>query len=59
MGKEYGGKDMSWLSKFLVLVVVLVISSTSLWAAEGIIPGSGTEGDPYLIEDVADLQVFV
>ena len=40
------------------LLFLVVLSSTSLWAADGVLSGSGTEADPYLIEDVNDLQAF-
>ena len=38
--------------------MVVMVGSTSLWAAGGDLPGSGTEGDPYLIEDLADFDEF-
>ncbi len=41
-----------------LLVMVVLVGSTSLWAAGGDLPGSGSEGDPYLIEDLIDFQVF-
>ncbi len=47
---------MGWLSRLLVAAVM--VGSTSLWAADGDLPGSGTEGDPYLIEDLADFDEF-
>ncbi len=47
---------MRWLS--WLLVVVVMVGSTSLWAVDGVLPGGGTEGDPYLIEDLADFDVF-
>ncbi len=53
---KMGSRDMRWLSSLLVMVVM--VGSTSLWAAGGDLPGSGTEGDPYLIEDLADFDVF-
>ncbi len=53
---KMGGRDMGWLSR--LLVVAVMVGSTSLWAADGVLPGSGTEGDPYLIEDLADFDEF-
>ncbi len=47
---------MRWLNRLLVMVVV--VGSTTLWAAGGVLPGGGTEGDPYLIEDLADFDAF-
>ncbi len=42
---------------FCVLVVLLWVSTIALGVG-GVMPGSGTEGDPYLIEDLADFDVF-
>ena len=41
-----------------LLVMVVLAGSATLWAADGDLPGGGTEGDPYLIEDLADFDVF-
>jgi hypothetical protein len=38
--------------------MAVLVGSTSLWAAGGDLPGSGTEADPYLIEDLADFDEF-
>ncbi len=47
---------MRWLSWLLAMVVMA--GCGTLWAAGGDLPGGGTEGDPYLIEDLADFDVF-
>ncbi len=41
-----------------MLVVVVMAGSGTLWAAGGVLPGGGTEGDPYLIEDLANFYRF-
>ncbi len=41
----------------MILSLVLVVSGM-VNAAGGAMPGSGTESDPYLIEDLADFDVF-
>ncbi len=48
---------MRW-AVILIVCVVVVVGSATLWAADGDLPGSGTEGDPYLIEDLADFDEF-
>ncbi len=45
------------LSELFSLVVLGLISSIAL-AAQGILPGSGTQTDPFVIEDFADFQAF-
>ncbi len=47
---------MRWFSWLLVMAVM--VGSTTLWAAGGVLPGGGTEGDPYLVEDLADFDRF-
>ncbi len=47
---------MRTISRLLVMVVM--VGSATLWAADGVLPGDGTEGDPYLIEDLADFDAF-
>ncbi len=47
---------MRWLNGLLVMAVLAC--SGTLWAAGGVLPGGGTEGDPYLIEDLADFDAF-
>ena len=44
-------------SGLLVVLLGLCISSV-IYAAGGVMPGSGTAGDPYLIEDLADFDAF-
>ena len=44
-------------SGLLVVLLGLCISSV-IHAAGGVLPGNGTAGDPYLIEDLADFDVF-
>ena len=41
-----------------MLALATLAPPTGVWAADGNISGSGTEGDPYLIEDAADYAVF-
>lgn len=41
-----------------VLALATLAPPTGVWATDGTISGSGTEGDPYLIEDAADYAVF-
>ncbi|MBN1125669.1 MAG: hypothetical protein JXA82_11720 [Sedimentisphaerales bacterium] len=43
--------------RWFTLAIVL-IGPAALWAADGVLPGSGTEADPYLIEDFDDFEVF-
>ncbi len=47
---------MGTISRMLVMVVM--VGSGTLWAAGGVLPGGGTEGDPYLIEDLTDFAAF-
>ena len=44
-------------SGLLVVLLGLCISSV-IYAAGGVMPGNGTAGDPYLIEDLADFDAF-
>ena len=40
------------------MLALATFAPPTLWAANGTISGSGTEGDPYLIEDAEDYAVF-
>ena len=42
---------------FAILVLITIINSIT-FAANGTIPGTGSESDPYLIEDFEDFQAF-
>lgn len=46
-----------FLSVLLILCLVLSMTTT-VFAAGGTFSGTGTESDPYLIEDLADLQAL-
>ncbi len=47
------------MSKIINYIFVLLLCVESLvYAAGGVLPGSGTESDPYLIEDLADFKEF-
>ena len=46
------------MNRSVCLIVMALVGSATLWAAGGVLPGGGTEGDPYLIEDVADFDAF-
>ena len=46
------------LSLLMALIMVVSLLPTAVWAADGTLSGSGTEADPYLIEDAADLKAF-
>jgi alkaline phosphatase len=39
-------------------VFLLAVFTCGVFGADGNIPGGGTEGDPYLIEDFDDFEVF-
>ena len=41
-----------------LLVVLFCLSVANLFAADGDIPGTGSQADPYLIEDFEDFQAF-
>ena len=43
---------------FLLVVFAILCYTSFVYAAGGVLPGSGTEGDPYLIEDLADFDEF-
>lgn len=43
---------------FCSVLVMLCLFCTFAFAADGILPGSGTEADPYLIEDLDDFDAF-
>ena len=43
----------------LLTALLCLCLSTILHAAEGILPGTGTQSDPYLIEDLADFDYLV
>jgi len=45
--------------KYFVLILLFAIIATSTLAANGILPGTGIETDPYLIEDLDDFDRFV
>ncbi len=42
----------------VLMFCMLCMFSSVTFAASGVIPGSGTEADPWLIEDLADFQAF-
>ena len=42
----------------LGIVCLVLIFNGIIYAANGVLPGSGTENDPYLIEDFTDFQKF-
>ena len=42
----------------LAAVLAVLMFASCVFAAGGNLPGSGTEGDPYLIEDLADFDEF-
>ena len=44
--------------KYTITYIALLLFSTLAFGAGGNLPGSGTETDPYLIEDYQDFQVF-
>jgi hypothetical protein len=44
--------------RLFILNQLVCLVSASVFAAGGVIPGSGTADDPYLIEDFKDFQVF-
>ena len=47
------------MMKMKLLIVCLILTFNSLtFAANGILPGSGSQADPYLIEDLADFDAF-
>ncbi len=47
------------MRSFNVLYIVLsILIASSAFAANGVLPGSGTENDPYLIEDRADFFYY-
>ena len=41
-----------------LICVLLLVASSFVFGADGVLPGSGTEADPYLIEDLADFDSF-
>ena len=43
---------------FPFVLLIMNLAAIHLFAANGIIPGSGTADDPYLIEDFQDFMVF-
>ncbi len=44
---------------FLRIAICLISLTAFTLAANGILPGSGTELNPYLIEDINDLEAFI
>ena len=50
-------KRMLWTAAVLTLLVFLMYCGAAL-AADGVLPGSGTMADPYIIEDAADWAAF-
>ncbi len=46
------------LKYVLLAVCMMTLMSTTVFAANGTLGGSGTEAAPYLIEDLADLEAF-
>ena len=44
--------------KALIVLSFLCLSSNLVFGANGIIPGTGTQSAPYLIEDFTDFQTF-
>ena len=45
--------------KFLTVMFMAVLGVCPVWGANGVLPGSGTEADPYLIEDLADFARLI
>ncbi len=47
------------MKKSLLSILLFLISTTTTFAANGIIPGSGTQQDPYQIQDLRDLNTYL
>ena len=46
------------MKRLVLTVFILFLGNSLIFASVGILPGTGTESDPYLIEDFADFQTF-
>ncbi len=46
------------MNHYLMTLLVAMLGSSGAWALNGTISGSGTEADPYLLEDAADWTEF-
>ena len=56
MNKKIYGRNL--LSIMLAIVMIFSILPVGVFAQNGTLTGSGTEENPYLIEDAADLAAF-
>ena len=51
-------ETMKKLASILLAILMLALLSSAAMAKEGTIAGEGTQSNPYLIEDLADLKAF-
>ena len=47
------------ISRGIIIAVLLSILCSLSFGAGGILPGDGSEATPYLIEDLADFQIYI